>query len=123
WGADRIHPIGTPHNTGDGIRMLMKAGARLWHLRNFSQSSGNWPAFKVPGYESAFLRNVVMPGPGSWFEIAADHRRFYDEGYHHRLRHYHELRHGRWQDTPHWRAMPVHMIFDEATRTAGSLAT
>lgn len=122
WGADRILPLGSPANTGDGVRMLQKAGAKLWHMRNFTQSSGNWPAIKVDGYDAAFLRAVVMPD-GGWMEIGADHKRFYDEGYHHRLRHYHQDENGRWQDAPHWRTLPVHMIFDETTRTAGPIIT
>lgn len=122
WGADRVLALGSPANTGDGIRMLQKAGAKLWHMRNFTQSSGNWPAIKVDDYPSAFLRAVVMPD-GAWMEIGADHRRFYDEAYHHRLRHYHQLEHGRWHDAPHWRALPVHLIFDEAVRKAGPIIT
>jgi succinate dehydrogenase/fumarate reductase flavoprotein subunit len=122
WGADHIYALGTPHNSGDGIRMVQKAGARLWHMRNFTQSSGNWPAIKTPQFHSAFLRAVVMPEHG-WFEIGADHKRFYDEGYHHRLRHYHQMEHGRWQDAPHWRAQPVHMILDAQTLKAGPIVT
>jgi len=122
WGGEDIVALGTPYNTGDGIRMLQKAGARLWHMRSQTQSSGNWPAFKIPGFDAGFLRNVVMPDTG-WFEIAADHKRFYDEGYHHRLRHFHQLEHGRWTDTPHWRAQPVHMIMDADTLAAGPLVT
>ena len=34
------------------------------------------------------------------------------------LTHYKEKRHGHWVDTPHHRAAPVHMIFDETTRAA-----
>ncbi len=122
WGAEEILPLGTPYNTGDGIRMLQKAGARLWHMRSQTQSGGNWPALKIPGFDSAFLRNVVVPDHG-WFEIAADHKRFYDEGYHHRLRHFHVEENGRWTDAPHWRAQPIHMIMDQKTLAAGPLTT
>lgn len=122
WGAEDIMPLGTPYNTGDGIRMLQKAGARLWHMRSQTQSGGNWPAINIPGFASAFLRNVVMPDHG-WFEIAADHKRFYNEGYHHRLRHFHVEEHGRWTDAPHWRAQPIHMIMDQQTLGAGPLVT
>jgi len=122
WGAEDIVPLGTPYNSGDGIRMLQKAGARLWHMRSQTQSGGNWPAFKIPGYQSAFLRNVVMPDNG-WFEIGGDNKRFYDEGYHHRLRHFHVEEYGRWADAPHWRAQPIHMIMDRVTLDAGPLIT
>ena len=122
WGAEEIVPLGTPYNTGDGIRMLQKVGARLWHMRSQTQSGGNWPAFKIPGFKSGFLRNVVMPDHG-WFEIAGDHKRFYNEGYHHRLRHFHIEEYGRWADAPHWRAQPIHMIMDRATLNSGPLTT
>lgn len=122
WGAEDIVPLGTPYNTGDGIRILQKAGAKLWHMRSQTQSGGNWPAFKIPGFKSGFLRNVVMPDHG-WFEIAGNHERFYDEGYHHRLRHFHVEEFGRWADAPHWRAQPIHMIMDQATLDAGPLTT
>lgn len=122
WGAEDIVPLGTPYNTGDGIRMLQKAGARLWHMRSQTQSGGNWPAFNIPGFKSGFLRNVVIPNNG-WFEIAGDHKRFYNEGYHHRLRHFHVEEFGRWADAPHWRAQPIHMIMDRETLDAGPLIT
>jgi succinate dehydrogenase/fumarate reductase flavoprotein subunit len=122
WGAEDIVALGTPYNTGDGIRMLQKVGARLWHMRSHTQSGGNWPAFKIPGFKSGFLRNVVMPDNG-WFEIGADHKRFYDEGYHHRLRHFHVEEHGKWTDAPHWRVQPIHMIMDQKTLSAGPLTT
>jgi len=122
WGAEEIVPLGTPYNTGDGIRMLQKAGARLWHMRSQTQSGGNWPAFKIPGFKSGFLRNVVVPDHG-WFEIAGNHKRFYDEGYHHRLRHFHVEEFGRWADAPHWRAQPIHMIMDQTTLDSGPLIT
>lgn len=43
YGLYKAHPLGTPHNTGDGIKLLHKAGADLWHLRNQGQSGGIWP--------------------------------------------------------------------------------
>ncbi|MFN8534055.1 MAG: hypothetical protein U0556_10960 [Dehalococcoidia bacterium] len=34
FGLDRVYTAGTPGNTGDGLKMLQKAGAEMWHLRN-----------------------------------------------------------------------------------------
>lgn len=121
WGIDRAYAFGTPGNTGDGIRMLQKAGADLWHMRNRTQSGGLWPAFKVPDHPAAIFRNIHMKS-GSWIDIAADGRRFYDEGSHHRMTHYHQKLHGVWNDFPLWQVQPIHMIFDDATRAEECVA-
>lgn len=122
WGAEEIYPIGNPANTGDGIRMLQKAGAQLWHMRNFNQTGGLWPSMKVPGYQAVFFRNIRMPAT-SWIDIGADGERFYDEGFFYGPTHYRETRHGKWVDVQMDRVLPVHMIFDEATRLAQPLTT
>ena len=44
------HPLGTPYNTGDGIRMAMAAGADLWHMNNLA---GPFLAFKAPEFPVA----------------------------------------------------------------------
>lgn len=122
YGLPEVYPFGTPANTGDGIRLLQKAGADLWHMRNLGQSGGIWPAIKVPEHATAFLRRHLWQS-FSWFDIAADDRRFYDEGANLYYTHYKEKRHGHWVDTPLARAQPVHMIFDETTRLHNCLIT
>lgn len=122
FGFAEVYPLGTPANTGDGVRILQKAGAELWHLRNFGQSGGVWPGIKVPEFETAFLRRHLWQ-TYSWFEIGADDRRFYDEGANLYYTHYKEKRHGWWVDTPHARTLPVHMIFSERTRAHDCLIT
>lgn len=122
YGLPEVHAFGSPANTGDGIRLLQKAGADLWHMRNFGQSGGIWPAIKVPQFPTAFLRRHLWQS-FSWFEIAADDRRFYNEGANLYYTHYKEKVHGHWVDTPHARAQPVHMIFDETTRRGDCLIT
>jgi len=122
WGAERMVTVGSPFNTGDALPILQRAGARLWHLRNFVQSAGNWPAIMAPGFEAAFLRRIVMPA-GAWFDIGANDCRFYDEAYPHNLTHYHQREHGRWTDVPLWRALPVHMIFDGGILSGGPLVS
>ncbi|MEE2002928.1 FAD-binding protein [Alkalimonas sp. MEB108] len=120
-GYEKLFPLGTPGNTGDGIHILQKAGADLWHMRNKGQSGGIWPGLKAPGYETVFLRNLFWQS-FSWLEIAADNKRFYNETAELQLTHYKEKKHNHWVDTPHINAGPVHMIFDETTRSYNCLA-
>ncbi len=122
YGFSQATPFGTPANTGDGVRMLQRAGADLWHMRNFGQSGGVWPAIRAPGYPSGFMRRHLWQ-TFSWFDVAADDRRFYDEGANLYYTHYKEKKHGHWVDTPLARALPVHMVFDETTRLHNCLIT
>jgi succinate dehydrogenase/fumarate reductase flavoprotein subunit len=121
WGAEEIYPLGNPENTGDGIRMLQKAGADMWHMRNFTQSGGLQPGIKVPEFKAAFFRQQFMDST-SWIDIAADGKRFYDEGIFYAYTHYRMKRHGKWLDVPTHQVLPIHMILDETSRLAQSLA-
>ena len=121
-GMETVYTAGTPGNTGDGIKMLMEAGAQIWHMKNQTQSGGFWLGIKVPEYESTFMRNFDMPG-NSWIEVASDNTRFYNESYGYHRQHMKYMEYGRYVDLPHERALPVHLIFDEATREAGSIAS
>ena len=114
FGLSDAVPLGTPHNTGDGIRILQKAGAELWHMRNQGQSGGIWPGYRPEGWTTGFLRNFFWQS-FSWIEVDANSERFYNETAELQLTHYKEKKHGRWIDTPHHRAGPVHMIFDSIT--------
>ena len=114
FGLSNPAPLGTPHNTGDGIKILQKAGADLWHMRNQGQSGGIWPGFKPEGYSTGFLRNFFWQS-FSWIEVDANTERFYNETAELQLTHYKEKKHGHWIDTPHYRAQPVHMVFDAVT--------
>jgi succinate dehydrogenase/fumarate reductase flavoprotein subunit len=119
-GYEEIYPLGTPANTGDGVRILQKAGAQLWHMRNKGQSGGIWPGLRAPGYPTVFLRNPFWQS-FSWIEIAADSQRFYNETAELQLTHYKQKIHNHWVDTPHINAGPVHMLFDETTRVNNCL--
>lgn len=110
-----VHAFGSPYNTGDGIHMLQRAGADLWHLRNRMNSGGFHLAFKVPEYETAFMRAFDYT-KYSWIEVAADDKRFCDETYPFGRTHYKWKQHGHYVDTLHHWVMPVHMIFDESVR-------
>ncbi len=111
-----VYPFGTPYNTGDGIRMVQKAGADLWHMRARVQSGGIWPAIQVPEFDTVFMRDFQSREQTefhSWIDVAADDRRFYDETKRYSATHHKEKRHGHYFDTEFFQVQPVHMIFDE----------
>ena len=122
FGLSNPAPLGTPHNTGDGIKILQKAGADLWHLRNQGQSGGIWPGYRPEGWVNGFLRTFFWQS-FSWIEVDANTERFYNETAELQLTHYKEKKHGQWVDTPHHRAQPVHMIFDAITCQHNKLVT
>ncbi len=120
YGLADARPLGTPHNRGDGLRILQKAGAEMWHLRNQGQSAGIWPGIARPGRQTVHLRNFLLPA-FSWFDVDAVGQRFYAETNELQLTHYKQKQHGRYVDVPLHLAQPVHMIFDENCRMAGKL--
>lgn len=122
FGLSEAYPLGTPANTGDGIRILQKAGADLWHLRNQGQSGGIWPGIRYPGHSTLFLRQLFWQS-FSWIDVASDDRRFIDETHEWQITHYKEKVRGQWVDTPHQRVMPMHMLFDDVTRRHNCLVT
>jgi len=120
-GFAEAYPIGSPHNTGDGFRLLQRAGAAMWHVRNPTITGGVWPAIKVPEHAAAFFAAQNL-GVGSYIEVAKDHRRFYAETggwnrFHNKLQ-----RFGGWVDQPIATMLPVHMILDDRVRRACRLA-
>ncbi|MDO5299537.1 MAG: FAD-binding protein [Clostridia bacterium] len=121
-GMETVYTAGTPGNTGDGIKMLMEAGAQIWHMKNQTQSGGFWLGIKVPEYDATFMRNFSMAGK-SWIEVDAQGQRFYNESYGYHRQHMKYMEYGRYVDLPHERALPVDLIFDEKTREAGSIAS
>ncbi len=124
WGLSEAYTIGNPANTGDGIKMLMKAGADLWHMRNSTHLAGLRPGIKVPDYEAVFARNPhLAASASSWIDIARDGERFWDEGRIYTRNHYKRKVNGAWIDERFPFVVPVHMIFDEKTRAADSLVT
>jgi succinate dehydrogenase/fumarate reductase flavoprotein subunit len=53
-----IYALGSPGNTGDGVRMASAVGAGLWHMNGASCPLG----IKVPDYEGAFPLLIGTPG-------------------------------------------------------------
>ncbi len=120
-----IPHAGSPYNTGDGIPMLQKAGAELWHMRNRVNSAGMFLGIEAPEFTSefestAFIRTQLSVH--SWMEIAADNKRFYDETINWGMNHYKTKRSGgNYVDLDHQYVQPVHMIFDESVRKKDAL--
>jgi len=50
------YPVGTTHNTGDGIIMGMAAGAEMWHM---SSLSGPWLLPKIPNVDRCYWFNSM----------------------------------------------------------------
>ncbi len=117
-GGDHIMSVGTPYNTGDGIRMLGAVGAQFWHMDNHTMSAGYERGIKVPDYDTCFTRQTHLKR-GNWMEIAADSTRFYDEAYQYGFQHWKYKSHGQYVDIPTYRSMPVSFIFDESMRSEG----
>ena len=114
-----VVPYGSPHNTGDAIAMLQRAGAKLWHMRNFTETGGIHPGIKPPGL-APMIRNP-RPSATSWIDVGKNGKRFYPEAAQYHDTHFKHQLNGQWQDIPTARVMPVHMIFDEKTRSAEKL--
>jgi succinate dehydrogenase/fumarate reductase flavoprotein subunit len=122
WGLHEVYTIGNPANTGDGITMLLKAGADLWHMRNPTHLAGLAPGIKPPEMEAAFARNPHFAvNATSWIDIAGDGERFWDEGRVYTPNQYKVKVNGAWMDLPLAWVLPVHMIFDEKARQADAL--
>lgn len=121
-GLPDARPLGTPAATGDGVRILEHAGAKLWHIRNPCQSSGIWPAFAYPGHDTAFLRTPLWRA-FSWIDVGGDHRRFCNETGDYVLTHYKHRVGAEWKDLPYGRVGRMHMILDEGTRTGQRLGS
>ena len=121
-GMDMVYTGGTPGNTGDAIQMLMGLGAEIWHMRNQTQSGGLWLGIKVPDFESTFMRAFTMPA-GSWIEVDAEDKRFYNESGAYHRQHMKYKQYGHYVDLPHDRALPVHLIFDDKTCQGGAVVT
>jgi succinate dehydrogenase/fumarate reductase flavoprotein subunit len=112
------YPLGTPYNTGDGIKMAMAAGADLWHMSCIAGPV--YCSLKVPEFPAILEIPALEPQaravfPGGVIVVGADARRFADEKY--RVTHGKSLINGRWAQTP--TPCPLHMIFDQTIFNVG----
>ena len=104
--------LGTPGNTGDGIKMAQRVGAELWHTFNVSVTLG----FKTPEFEAAFF---LRPPSTRFIYVDKSARRFASEyaeihAYNFIVDYFdpHSLEYPR---------IPCFIIFDEEARLAGPL--
>lgn len=119
-GLNEVFPLGTPGNTGDGIKMQQKVGADMWHMRNSVFTSGLYRAMRPQGFDSAFFCHTPRRA-GSWLELGKEDRRFWNETRDWNATHFHRKEHGHWVDAPLPFVLPVHMIFDDQTRMQNRL--
>lgn len=108
-----IHVLGTPGNTGDGLRLAQAVGAKLWHMTSYSCPLG----IKIPGKQTLVLVNMMTPG---YIWVNQDGRRFCNEAgidFHSHLyavNGFDTVRHK-------FPAIPCYLIMDEKGRTSGPI--
>ena len=109
-----IFSFGNPDNTGDGIRMVQKAGAALWHM----SKQATYLAPKVPEYEAGFVINLLAPG---FIYVDKHGKRWGDET--------HIECHEFWvplsefdTDRFEYPRVPTYLIFDEEVRRIGPIS-
>ncbi len=116
------YPMGTPYNTGDGIRMAQEIGADLWHMNNIA---GPYFYFKAPGFEVA--SRLLVPEK-SYIYVGRDGTRFISEtptmvvekgAQTYQAQHGKIFMKGRYIQSP--APVPIHLVFDETVRQAGGL--
>ncbi|MDR2079298.1 MAG: FAD-binding protein, partial [Treponema sp.] len=112
---ERMYPLGTTYNTGDGVNMALEAGAALWHMNAIS---GPWITIKTPGMDRAHF-NTGMPQNiaknYAAIYVGKDGARFMNESGWHRHGHIYYSGNFYSQLTPD----PIYIIFDESARRAG----
>lgn len=70
--GQKIHALGNPGNTGDGLRMAESVGARFWHMTAYSCPLG----VELPGCKGC--QQIAMMAP-SFIWVDQDGKRFADE--------------------------------------------
>ncbi|MDI6753915.1 MAG: FAD-binding protein, partial [Thermodesulfobacteriota bacterium] len=106
--------LGTPGNTGDGIRMVQKIGGDIWHMTRLSCLIG----FQAPGFEAAFWVSFLSEG---FIFVDKYGRRFVNEAGIEIHEYYRELSHFDVEKMEFPR-VPLFAIFDEPTRRRGPLS-
>jgi succinate dehydrogenase/fumarate reductase flavoprotein subunit len=108
-----VGALGSPGNTGDGLRLAQQAGAALWHLTDQASALGIAPQ----GGEAGFAINLPRPG---YLYVDRKGHRFVDET---RVE-----AHTAWQLTANYDPatfdyprLPCFAVFDEENLTSGPL--
>lgn len=106
--------LGTPGNSGDGIRMAQKIGADLWHMTRLACAAG----FQTPEYEAAFPVNFLNEG---FIFVDKYGRRFINEAGIETHEYYRALSEFDVERIEFPR-VPMWAIFDEQTRRNGPVS-
>jgi succinate dehydrogenase/fumarate reductase flavoprotein subunit len=117
WDYMPVKPLmylGTPGNTGDGIRMVQKVGGDIWHMTRLSCLIG----FKAPEFEAAFWVSFLSEG---FIFVDKYGRRFVNEAGIEIHEYYRELSNFDTEKMEFPR-VPLWAIFDEPTRRRGPLS-
>ena len=117
WDYLPVKPVmflGTPGNTGDGIRMVQKVGGDLWHMTRLSCLIG----FQAPEFEAAFWVSFLSEG---FIFVDKYGRRFVNEAGIEIHEYYRELSHFDMEKMEFPR-VPIYAVFDEQTRRRGPLS-
>jgi succinate dehydrogenase/fumarate reductase flavoprotein subunit len=116
WVGVEIPAFGPPGlNDGSGLRMALQVGADLWHMNAVACGFG----YRVPGLDAAWMCIVRTFG---FVMVDATGRRFLAEPTieHHAANHALIVRDFL---TGEFDRLPSYLIFDDATRRAGPIAT
>jgi succinate dehydrogenase/fumarate reductase flavoprotein subunit len=106
------YSLGSPGNTGDGVRMAQRVGADLWHMAGISCPVG----FKAPEFEAAF---IVKPPSNRYLFVDQNGRRFVSETDIHAYNFLVDI------FDPHtltFPRIPCFLLFDQTARETGAMA-
>ena len=106
------YSLGSPGNTGDGVRMAQRVGADLWHMAGVSCPVG----FKAPEFEAAF---IVKPPSNRYLFVDQTGKRFVSETDIHAYNFLVDI------FDPHtltFPRIPCFLLFDQTARETGAMA-
>jgi succinate dehydrogenase/fumarate reductase flavoprotein subunit len=106
------YSLGSPGNTGDGVRMAQRVGAELWHMAGISCALG----FKTPEFEAAF---IVKPPSSRYLFVDQGGKRFVSET---DIHHYNFLVDIFDPHTLTFPRIPCFLVFDQTARVTGAMA-
>jgi succinate dehydrogenase/fumarate reductase flavoprotein subunit len=117
WDYLPVKPVmflGNPGNSGDGIRMVQKVGADIWHMTRLACLIG----FKAPEFEACFWISFLSEG---FIYVDKYGRRFVNESGIEIHEYYRELSYFDVEKMEFPR-IPIWAIFDEQSRRRGALS-
>ena len=105
------YSLGSPGNTGDGVKMAQRVGADLWHMAGVSCPVG----FKAPDFEAAF---IVKPPSNRYLFVDQNGQRFVSETDIHAYNFLVDI------FDPHtltFPRIPCFLVFDQTARETGAM--